>query len=71
MTSREFIAKWHASQLEERSAAQEDFIDLCRLPGEPMPAEADPRATMTGARSMSPEWTFSPQSTGSSITSRN
>lgn len=38
----EFIAKWHASQLKERSAAQEHFIDLCRLLGEPTPAEADP-----------------------------
>ncbi len=38
----EFIAKWHASELKERSAAQEHFIDLCRLLGEPTPAEADP-----------------------------
>ena len=38
----EFIAKWHASELKERSAAQEHFIDLCRLLGEPSPAEADP-----------------------------
>ena len=37
-----FIAKWHASALKERSAAQEHFIDLCRLLGEPTPAEADP-----------------------------
>ena len=39
----EFIAKWHASELKERSAAQEHFIDLCRLLGEPTPAEADPK----------------------------
>ena len=38
----EFIAKWRASELKERSAAQEHFIDLCRLLGEPTPAEADP-----------------------------
>ena len=38
----EFITKWHASELKERSAAQEHFIDLCRLLGEPTPAEADP-----------------------------
>lgn len=38
-----FIAKWRASELKERSAAQEHFIDLCRLLGEPTPAEADPR----------------------------
>ncbi len=42
MSPHEFIAKWHASALKERSAAQEHFIDLCRLPGEPTPADADP-----------------------------
>ena len=42
MTPHEFISKWRASELKERSAAQEHFIDLCRLLGEPTPAEADP-----------------------------
>ncbi|MFO1420437.1 MAG: class I SAM-dependent DNA methyltransferase [Candidatus Competibacteraceae bacterium] len=42
MTPREFIRKWQAADLKERSAAQEHFIDLCRLLGEPTPAEADP-----------------------------
>ena len=42
MTPGEFIAKWRASELKERSAAQEHFIDLCRLLGEPTPAEDDP-----------------------------
>ena len=42
MTAAEFIAKWRSSELKERSAAQEHFIDLCRLLGEPTPAEADP-----------------------------
>ena len=42
MTPGAFIAKWRASELKERSAAQENFIDLCRLLGEPTPAEADP-----------------------------
>ena len=42
MTPGDFIAKWLASELKERSAAQEHFIDLCRLLGEPTPAEADP-----------------------------
>ena len=42
MNPGEFIAKWRASELKERSAAQEHFIDLCRLLGEPTPAEADP-----------------------------
>ena len=42
MTPGEFIAKWRASELKERSASQEHFIDLCRLLGEPTPADADP-----------------------------
>jgi hypothetical protein len=42
MTSAEFIRKWRASTLKERSAAQEHFIDLCRLLDIPPPAEADP-----------------------------
>ena len=37
-----FIVKWRASTLKERSASQEHFIDLCRLLGQPTPAEADP-----------------------------
>jgi hypothetical protein len=37
-----FIRKWRAVELKERSAAQEHFIDLCHLLGEPTPAEADP-----------------------------
>ena len=42
MTPSEFIAKWRASELKESSAAQEHFINLCGLLGEPTPAEADP-----------------------------
>ena len=42
MTPGEFISKWRASELKERSASQEHFIDLCRLLGEPTPAQADP-----------------------------
>ena len=42
MTAGEFIVKWRSSELKERSAAQEHFIDLCRLLGERTPAEADP-----------------------------
>ena len=42
MNPGEFVAKWRASELKERSAAQEHFIDLCRLLGESTPAEADP-----------------------------
>ncbi len=42
MTPGEFIAKWRASELKERSASQSHFIDLCRLLGEPTPTDADP-----------------------------
>ena len=42
VTPHEFITKWRAAELKERSASQEHFIDLCRLLGEPTPAEADP-----------------------------
>ena len=42
MTPGAYIAKWRASELKESSASQEHFIDLCRLLGEPTPAEADP-----------------------------
>ena len=42
MTPQAFIEKWRASQLKERSASQEHFIDLCHLLGEPTPADADP-----------------------------
>ena len=42
MTPGAFIAKWRASELKESSASHEHFIDLCRLLGEPTPAEADP-----------------------------
>ncbi len=34
--------EWSKVDLKERSAAQEHFIDLCRLVGHPTPAEADP-----------------------------
>ena len=43
MTPGEFVAKWRAAELKERSAAQEHFIDLCRLLDEPTPVEDDPR----------------------------
>ena len=45
MNAQEFIAKWRASELKESSAAHEHFIDLCRLLGEPTPAEDDPSGT--------------------------
>jgi len=49
MTPTEFIAKWSRVDLPERAASQEHFIDLCRLLGQPTPAEHD----ATGA-----EYTF-------------
>jgi type II restriction/modification system DNA methylase subunit YeeA len=42
LTPQQFVAKWTASKLKERSAAQEHFIDLCRMLDEPTPAQADP-----------------------------
>ncbi len=42
MTPQDFIRKWKNHALTERAAAQEHFIDLCRLFGHPTPAEADP-----------------------------
>ena len=42
MTPADFIQKWGDSTLRERQGAQEHFIDLCRLLGEPTPAEDDP-----------------------------
>jgi type II restriction/modification system DNA methylase subunit YeeA len=42
MTPVEFIRKWKVHALTERAAAQEHFIDLCRLFEHETPAEADP-----------------------------
>ena len=42
MTPYEFISKWRASTLTERSASQQQFLDLCELLGEPKPADVDP-----------------------------
>lgn len=41
MTPDQFITKWKATELKERSAAQSHFIDLCRLLDEPAPTDAD------------------------------
>ena len=40
-TPAQFIAKWSKVTLSERAASQEHFIDLCRLVGQPTPAEHD------------------------------
>ena len=49
ITPAQFVAKWKPVELSERAASQEHFIDLCRLLGQPTPAEHD----ATGA-----EYTF-------------
>ncbi len=43
MTPQQFISKWRAVELKERSASQAHFIDLCALLGEPDPVTADPK----------------------------
>ena len=45
LTPQAFVAKWRQATLNERSAAQEHFLDLCRLLGHPTPAEVDPTGT--------------------------
>lgn len=42
MTPEQFITKWKAAELKERSAVQSHFIDLCHLLGEPAPTDVDP-----------------------------
>jgi type II restriction/modification system DNA methylase subunit YeeA len=42
MTPEQFVKKWTAANLSERSAAQQHFLDLCALLGEASPADADP-----------------------------
>jgi type II restriction/modification system DNA methylase subunit YeeA len=43
MTPDQFIEKWHASTLKERSASQSHFNDLCKLLGVQNPTDADPK----------------------------
>lgn len=43
MTPQEFITKWRAAELKERSASQSHFNDLCRLLGVADPVTADPK----------------------------
>ena len=42
VTPDQFIAKWKAVELKERSAAQSHFIDLSHMLEEPAPTDADP-----------------------------
>ena len=41
MTPHQFIEKWKAADLSERSAYQQHFLDLCELLGQPKPADVD------------------------------
>jgi type II restriction/modification system DNA methylase subunit YeeA len=45
LTPPQFAAKWSGSTRTERAAAQEHFIDLCRMLGVPTPNDADPHGT--------------------------
>lgn len=45
MTSSEFTKKWSGVTTTERAAAQEHFIDICRMLGVKTPNEADPNGT--------------------------
>jgi hypothetical protein len=49
VTPQHFVEKWSRVDLPERSASQQHFIALCRMPGQPTPADHD----ATGA-----EYTF-------------
>lgn len=42
MTPDQFVSKWKRTELRERAASQEHFLDLCNLVGHPTPAAADP-----------------------------
>ena len=57
MKADEFEAKWRGSAGRENASAQEHFIDLCRLVGEPTPNEDDPHQA---------RYTFEKQTTRSS-----
>jgi len=46
MTPHDFIAKWQRANLSERSAAQQHFLDLCEMLGQPKPAAADPKGRL-------------------------
>lgn len=42
ITPAAFIKKWRKSELGERQAAQEHFLDICSLVGHPSPSDEDP-----------------------------
>ena len=42
LTPQAFAEKWAKSRLSERSSYQQHFLDLCRMLGQPAPADLDP-----------------------------
>lgn len=42
LTPQAFAEKWSRMALSERSSYQQHFLDLCRMLGQPTPAEVDP-----------------------------
>ncbi len=41
LSSQAFVEKWEKSKLSERSASQPHFLGLCRMLGQPPPADLD------------------------------
>jgi hypothetical protein len=42
LSAQDFVAKWRKTDLSERNAVQQHFLDLCRLVGHEAPADFDP-----------------------------
>lgn len=61
MTARDFIAKWRASTLKERSASQSHINDLCALVGHPTPVAVDPTGEAScPSRTVKRSWPSAP-----------
>src|SRR5919199_147824 len=45
LTPQAFAEQWSKSTLSEKSASQQHFLDLCRMLGQPTPAEIDPEGS--------------------------
>jgi hypothetical protein len=45
LTPQTFVAKWRKTTLKESAAANEHFLDLCRLLDHPTPADVDAEGT--------------------------
>ena len=66
LTPAEFAHKWQGVTTTERASAQAQFIDICRLLGEPTPHDADPTGEVVTASPMSGSAATSPGSTRAS-----